>query len=152
MKGGSGASRSASRAKPATGGRTASSRSRSGSSARGGNGGSRSPATRRRDATTSGGVARTIKGAVAKVRGPALALGATAAGVAGGVALRGRQRRKTVLGVSVPRNPRLPDVDIKAVAKRVGRASLRFGETTKTVSRDIERVGEQAERIGKILS
>jgi hypothetical protein len=27
-----------------------------------------------------------------------------------------------------------------------------LGETTKSVSKDIERVGEQAERIGKLLS
>ena len=31
------------------------------------------------------------------------------------------------------------------------KASKQFGQTSKTVSKDIERVGDQAERIGKIL-
>jgi hypothetical protein len=91
---------------------------------------------------------------VTKVSGPALAVGATAVGVAGGLALRGRLRRKTILGVPVPRSigkPRLSNVDVKAVAKSVGRASTQFGQTTKSVSKDIERVGAQAERIGKLL-
>jgi hypothetical protein len=81
-------------------------------------------------------------------------VGATAVGVAGGLVLRGRLRRKTILGVSVPRSlgkPSLPDVDVKAMAKSVGKASKQFGQTTKTVSKDLERVGDQAERIGKIL-
>ena len=63
-------------------------------------------------------------------------------------------RKKTILGVRVPRSiakPGLPDVDLKAVAKSVGKASKQFGQTTKNVSKDIERVGDQAERIGKIL-
>jgi hypothetical protein len=83
-----------------------------------------------------------------------VAVGATAVGVAGGLVLRGRLRRKTILGVSVPRSlgkPSLPDVDVKAMAKSVGKASKQFGQTTKTVSKDLERVGDQAERIGKIL-
>jgi hypothetical protein len=91
---------------------------------------------------------------VTKVSGPALAVGATAVGVAGGLALRDRLRRKTILGVPVPRSigkPRLSNVDVKAVAKSVGRASTQFGQTTKSVSKDIERVGAQAERIGKLL-
>jgi hypothetical protein len=95
-----------------------------------------------------------VKGAVTKVSGPAVALGATAVGVAGGLVLRGRLRRKTILGVSVPRSigkSSLPDVDVKAMAKSVGKASKQFGQTTKTVSKDLERVGDQAERIGKIL-
>ena len=68
--------------------------------------------------------------------------------------LKGRTRKKTILGISVPRSiakPGLPDVDLKAVAKSVGKASKQFGQTTKNVSKDIERVGDQAERIGKIL-
>ena len=63
-------------------------------------------------------------------------------------------RRKTVLGIPVPRSlgtPGMPDVDVKALAKSVGKASKQFGQTTKNVSKDIERVGDQAERIGKIL-
>ena len=63
--------------------------------------------------------------------------------------IKGTQRRKTILGVPVPR--KLPAVDVKKVAKSVGKASKQFGETSKSVSKDIERVGNQAERIGKIL-
>ena len=47
--------------------------------------------------------------------------------------------------------PSVPDIDVKSIAKTVGKASQNFGETTKSVSKDIERVGDQAERIGKIL-
>jgi hypothetical protein len=75
-------------------------------------------------------------------------------GVVGGVVLRDRMRRKTILGVPVPRSigkTSVPDIDLKSVAKSVGRASTRFGQTTKTVSRDMERVGDRAERIGKFL-
>ena len=63
--------------------------------------------------------------------------------------LKGTQRRKTILGVPVPR--KLPDVDVQKLAKSVGQASKQFGEASKSVSKDIERVGNQAERIGKIL-
>jgi hypothetical protein len=75
------------------------------------------------------------------------------AGVAGGMALKSR-RRKTVLGVPIPRalaKPSLPEIDVKSMAKTVGKASKQLGETSKSVSKDIERVGDQAERIGKIL-
>ena len=37
----------------------------------------------------------TLKQAASKAKGPAVAVGATAVGVAGGVLLRGRMRRKT---------------------------------------------------------
>ena len=46
----------------------------------------------------------------------------------------------------------LSDVDLKSMAKTVGKASKHFGQTSKNVSKDIERVGDQAERVGKILS
>ena len=85
-----------------------------------------------------------------KAKGPAIAVGAAAAaGVAGGIALRGRARRKTVLGVPIPKH--LPSVDPKSLAKSVGEVSAQFAKTSKTVSKDIERVGDQADRIGKIL-
>jgi hypothetical protein len=96
----------------------------------------------------------TLKGAASKAGRPALAVGAAAAGVAGAVVLKSRPRRKRVLGVPIPRSvasPGLPDLDLKAAAKAVGKASKQFGETSKNVSKDIDRVGDQAERIGKIL-
>ena len=69
--------------------------------------------------------------------------------------LKNRTRRKKVLGVPLPRSlgkASLPDLDLKSMAKPVGKASQQLGETSKTVSKDIERVGDQAERVGKILS
>jgi hypothetical protein len=96
----------------------------------------------------------TAKEVASKAKGPAVAVGATAIGVAGGMLLRGRMRRRTVLGVPVPRplgKGSIPEIDVKSLAKTLGKASKSFGETSKNISKDIERVGEQAERIGKIL-
>ena len=104
--------------------------------------------TASQNGTGNGGLVGTIKGAATKVSGPAVAVGATAVGFAGGLALKSHSRRKKILGIPVPR---LSNVDIQAVAKSVGKASKQFGQTTKNVSKDIERVGDQAERIGKIL-
>jgi hypothetical protein len=57
-----------------------------------------------------------------------------------------------VLGVPLPRSLGKPSFDAKSIAKTVGEASQSFAKTSKTVSKDIERAGDQAERIGKILS
>jgi hypothetical protein len=46
---------------------------------------------------------------------------------------------------------KLSDLDVRSVAKAVGEASQSFAKTSRTVSKDIERAGEQAERIGKVL-
>ena len=92
-------------------------------------------------------------GVASKATGPAVAVGAAAAGVAGGLLLKSRARPK-VLGVKVPRSiakTGMPDLDVKSVAKSVGKASKKVAQTSKTVSKDMERVGDQAERIGKIL-
>ena len=78
---------------------------------------------------------------------PALAVGATAAGIAGGIALRRRQ--KSTLPFGLPRNG---DIDIIAISKAVGKASARLGQTAKSVSKDIDTAADRAERIGKILS
>jgi hypothetical protein len=93
-----------------------------------------------------------IKEVATRVKAPAVAAGAAAAGVAGGLVLRGRKRRRTVLGISVPRSlSRGLDLDPKAVAKTVGSASKRFAKSSKSMSKELERAGEQAEKIGKIL-
>ena len=55
--------------------------------------------------------------------------------------LKSTRRQKTILGVPVPR--KVPSVDVKKVAKSVGKASKQFGETSKSVSKDIERVGDR---------
>lgn len=95
------------------------------------------------------GITDTVKNIASKAKGPAVAVGAAAAGVAGGLAIRSKTRRKTILGVSIPRH--VPAVDPQAILKSVGSASKQFAKTSKSVSKDIERAGDQAERIGKIL-
>ncbi len=146
-------------------------KSRSSSSARNGRAGStaakkRAPSTtakrrspsRAKPASTNSsrngaGVTGTIKQVAKTAKGPAVAVGAAAAGVAGGLVLRSRTRRRTVLGVPVPRSlgKDLSSLDVKSVAKFVGHASKQFAKTSKNVSKDLERAGDQAERIGKIL-
>ena len=79
---------------------------------------------------------------------PALAVGATAVGIAGGIALRRRHRGTLPFGL--PRNG--DGIDIIAISKAVGKASARFGQTAKSVSKDIDTAADRAERIGKILS
>jgi hypothetical protein len=106
----------------------------------------RKPSTRTTSSSSSNGVPETIKKVANTAKRPAIAVGAAAAGVAGGLVLRSRTRRKTVLGMSIPRS-----IDAKSVAKSVGQASKKFAKTTKSVSKDLERAGDQAERIGKIL-
>lgn len=96
----------------------------------------------------------TLKGAAGKAGGPAVAVGAAAAGLVGGLVLNRRTRRTKVLGMTLPRSigkGNMSDFDVKAMAKTLGKASKQFGQTSKSVSKDIERVGDQAERIGKIL-
>lgn len=95
------------------------------------------------------GLVGSVKQVAGKAKGPAIAVGAAAAGIAGGIVLKGRGRRRTVLGLPLPRH--MASVDAKSLAKTVGEASARFAKTSKTVSRDLERAGDQAERIGKIL-
>jgi hypothetical protein len=103
---------------------------------------------------TSEASAGIVKRAAAKAKGPAVAVGAAAAGVAGARALRSRMGHKTILGVPVPRSlggASLPDLDVRSMAKTIGEASQWFAETSKAVSRDLERAGNQAERIGRML-
>lgn len=46
----------------------------------------------------------------------------------------------------------MPDLDLQGVIKGVGKASKQLGQTSKSVSKDIERLADEAERVGKILS
>ena len=126
--------------KPASGrsnGSAASSRSSTPARASGGNG-----------SQNGNGIVGSVKQVAGKAKGPAIAVGAAAA-VVGGIALKGRARRRTVLGIPVPKH--MASVDARSLAKTVGEASTRFAKTSKTVSKDLERAGDQAERIGKIL-
>ncbi len=147
---------SSSRSKPASRSKPT---ARSGSRSRsGGNGASSAKAkaaassakdTAKDTASSAKETASSVKKTAAKAAGPAIAIGAAAAGVAGGVLLRGRMRRRKVLGVPLPHSR--GGIDAKSIAKAVGNASESFARTSKTLSRDIERAGEQAERIGRIL-
>ena len=113
--------------------------------------GSGSKASRSGNSAQGNGVVGSVKQVASKAKGPAIAVaGATAAGIAGGLALKGRHRRRHVLGVPMPRSLS-SGVDVKSVAKSVGKASQKVAEASKTVSKDADRVGDQAERIGKIL-
>jgi hypothetical protein len=154
----SGAKKTSARKPAAKKSATRSTRSTGSGSRSSSNGSKRSTSTRstsRSSATSSNGngVVDTVKHAAGKAAGPAVAVGAAAVGIAGGIALKTRTRRKTVLGVKLPRSigKGLPDIDAKSIAKSVGQASKQFAKTTKGVSKDLERAGDQAERIGKIL-
>jgi hypothetical protein len=65
--------------------------------------------------------------------------------------MRRRQTRR-ILGIKVPTSlvPK-PSLDGGSLVKQVGRASKQLGQTSRGVSKDLDRLGEQAERIGKIL-
>ena len=107
----------------------------------------RSPAPARPDSNGNGhGVVGSAKQVAHKAKVPAIAIGAAAAGMAGGIALGSRARPRTVLGVSLPKHR--PSVDAKSLAKSVGKVGANFVKTSKTVSK--ERAGDQAKRIGRI--
>jgi hypothetical protein len=96
----------------------------------------------------------TVRQVAAKAKGPAVAVGVAAAGVAGARALKGRMGRQTVLGVPVPGwlgGASLPDLDVRSIAKTIGETSQRLAEISEAVSKDLERVGDQAERVGRLL-
>ncbi len=111
----------------------------------------RRPSTNARSADS--GITGTIKVVAGKAKRPALAAGAAAAaaaaGILGGVAIKARTQPKKVLGVRVPRSA--SELDARTIAKAVGKASKQFAETTRGVSKDLDRAAEQAERIGRLL-
>jgi hypothetical protein len=84
-------------------------------------------------------------------KGPALALGAAAAGFAGGAVLMKRRRTRRILGIKVPRQLPMPSLNGGSVVKQVAKASKKAGKTGQDVSKDLERLSVQAERIGKVL-
>jgi hypothetical protein len=111
--------------------------------------GSSNGAASRHDRSADGGAgsdASTVKEIAGKGKGPAMAAGAAVVGL---LALKRRRRRRKVLGLALPRSSEL---EIKSLAKTIGKASKEFGKTSKRISKDIERLGDQAERIGKVLS
>jgi hypothetical protein len=103
---------------------------------------------------SSNGTLDTVKNAASRASGPAVAAGAVATGVAAGIALKSRTRRKNVLGVPLSRTigqPKLPRLGMRSVAKTVGKASKQLGQTSKSVSKRAERFGAQAKQAVKTL-
>jgi hypothetical protein len=98
-----------------------------------------------RSSRNATGLAATAKDVASRSVGPALAVAAATTGV---LALKSRRRRRKVLGITLPRSSEL---EVKSLTKSLGKASKQFGKTWKTVCSDIERVGDQAERIGNLL-
>jgi hypothetical protein len=68
-----------------------------------------------------------------------MAAAATAATVAGGVALRARRRSSR-------------GIDVRGVMKQIGKTSKSVGKTSKQVSKDVHRLGDDIEKVGKTLS
>lgn len=131
-----------------TGARRSASRSSNGSSRS-----RRSSATRSRAKSPSrNGMLDTVKNVASKASGPAVAAGAAATGVAAGIALKSRTRRRNVLGVPLPRTigqPKLPRLATRSVAKTVGKASKQLSQTLKGVSKRADRFGDQAKQVVK---
>jgi hypothetical protein len=107
-------------------------------------------------------VTSALAGATRKARVPVLAGGAAAAAVAGGALLKRqiRPRRRTVLGMSLPR-PHLDGlvpsgrIDLKPVAKQVSNAGKAVTATSQQLAKlsgDAERLGKSAQKFGDSLS
>jgi hypothetical protein len=83
--------------------------------------------------------------------GPALTVAAAAAGLAGGLILRQRPRMADP-GIGTRSKNILRDVDPAAVLEGLGKATAELGKRSKLIARELDQVGERAERFGKILS
>jgi hypothetical protein len=82
---------------------------------------------------------------------PTITVAAAVAGIAGGLALRQRQGA-TPDGVAARSMALLHDADPAAILGGLGKATVQLSQRSRIVARDIERVADQAERLGKILS
>ena len=92
-----------------------------------------------------------VRHAADKAGRPTITVAAAVAGIAGGLALRGRHTSAND-GVAARSMAMLHDADPAAILGGLGKATVQLSQRSKTVARDIERVAEQAERLGKILS
>ncbi|HSD03628.1 MAG TPA: hypothetical protein VLB81_14720 [Gaiellales bacterium] len=86
-----------------------------------------------------------------RANGPALTVAAAVAGLAGGLALRQRPRLSDP-GIATRSKNVLRDVDPAAVLEGLGKATAELGKRSKLIARELDHVGERAERFGKILS
>jgi hypothetical protein len=82
---------------------------------------------------------------------PTITVVAAMAGLAGGLALRQRHAAAHD-GLTTRSMAMLHDVDAAELIGGLGKATVQLSQRSKNVARDIERVAEQAERLGKILS
>jgi putative copper export protein len=92
-----------------------------------------------------------VRHAADKAGRPTITVAAAMAGLAGGLALRQRHAA-THDGLTTRSMAMLHDVDAAALIGGLGKATVQLSQRSKNVARDIERVAEQAERLGKILS
>jgi len=92
-----------------------------------------------------------VRQAADRAGGPTITVAAAVAGIAGGLALRGRHAA-TQESMASRSMAMLHDVDAAALLGGLGKATVQLSQRSKTVARDIERVADQAERLGKILS
>jgi len=76
---------------------------------------------------------------------------AAVAGLAGGLALRQRSRVPDP-GIATRSRNVLRDVDPSAVIDGLGKATAELGKRSKLIARELDQVGDRAERFGKILS
>ena len=89
-------------------------------------------------------VGNSVRAAARKTRAPLLFGAATAAGVAGGLALGSRLvPRRRVLGIPLPRRGGLD-----GVARQIGKAATEFG----TLADEVRKTRSKAEDVGKALS
>jgi hypothetical protein len=88
---------------------------------------------------------------VADRGGPALTVAAAAAGLVGGLVLRQRPRMADP-GVATRSRNILRDVDTAAALEGLGKATAELGKRSKLIARQLDQVGDRAERFGKILS
>jgi putative copper export protein len=92
-----------------------------------------------------------VRQAADKAGRPTITVAAAMAGLAGGLALRQRHAASHD-GLTTRSMAMLHDVDAAALIGGLGKATVQLSQRSKNVARDIERVAEQAERLGKILS
>ena len=92
-----------------------------------------------------------VRQAADKAGRPTITVAAAAVGLAGGLALRQRHAGAHD-GLTTRSMAMLQDVDAAALIGGLGKATVQLSQRSKNVARDIERVAEQAERLGKILS
>jgi hypothetical protein len=83
--------------------------------------------------------------------GPALTVAAAAAGLVGGLVLRQRPRMADP-GIARRSRNILRDVDTAAALEGLGKATAELGKRSKLIARQLDQVGDRAERFGKILS